>query len=50
MDPTFTFRTEIYILIDPQSGAITGIIDWEAAAFPPLWAEVRTQNYMVQYI
>ena len=28
------------ILIDPQSGAITGIIDWEAAAFRPLWAEV----------
>ena len=29
------------ILIDPQSGAITGIIDWEAAAFRPLWAGVR---------
>jgi hypothetical protein len=28
------------ILIDPQSGAITGIIDWEAAAFRPLWADV----------
>ena len=28
------------ILIDPQSGAITGIIDLEAAAFRPLWAEV----------
>ena len=28
------------ILIDPQSGAITGIIDWEAAAFRPLWAVV----------
>ncbi|KAJ3788224.1 kinase-like domain-containing protein [Lentinula aff. detonsa] len=28
------------ILIDPQSGAITGIIDWEAAGFQPLWAEV----------
>ncbi|KAE9395298.1 hypothetical protein BT96DRAFT_885800 [Gymnopus androsaceus JB14] len=29
------------ILIDPQSGIITGIIDWESAAFRPLWAEVR---------
>ncbi|KAJ3747084.1 kinase-like domain-containing protein [Lentinula detonsa] len=28
------------ILIDPQSGAITGIIDWEAAGFRPLWSEV----------
>jgi Phosphotransferase enzyme family len=28
------------IFIDPQSGAITGIIDWESAAFRPLWAEV----------
>ncbi|KDR68404.1 hypothetical protein GALMADRAFT_257096, partial [Galerina marginata CBS 339.88] len=28
------------ILIDPQSGAITGIIDWEAAAFRPLWSDV----------
>ncbi|KZP03498.1 hypothetical protein FIBSPDRAFT_844921, partial [Athelia psychrophila] len=28
------------ILIDPQSGAITGIIDWESAAFRPFWAEV----------
>lgn len=28
------------ILIDPQSGAITGIIDWEAAAFRPLWAGI----------
>ena len=28
------------ILIDPQSGAITGIIDWEAAAFRPLWTGV----------
>ncbi|KAJ3793056.1 hypothetical protein GGU11DRAFT_801172 [Lentinula aff. detonsa] len=28
------------ILIDPQSGAINGIVDWEAAGFRPLWAEV----------
>ncbi|KAF7975122.1 hypothetical protein HWV62_10417 [Athelia sp. TMB] len=28
------------ILIDPHSGAITGIIDWESAGFRPLWAEV----------
>ncbi|KAJ3561240.1 hypothetical protein NP233_g10315 [Leucocoprinus birnbaumii] len=28
------------IFIDPESGAITGIIDWEAAAFRPLWTEV----------
>ncbi|KAE9409084.1 hypothetical protein BT96DRAFT_985402 [Gymnopus androsaceus JB14] len=28
------------ILIDLQSGTITGIIDWESAAFHPLWAEV----------
>src|SRR6266576_6860070 len=28
------------ILVDPQSGAITGIVDWEAAAFRPLWSEV----------
>ncbi|KAJ3561239.1 hypothetical protein NP233_g10314 [Leucocoprinus birnbaumii] len=28
------------IFIDPESGAITGIIDWEAAAFRPLWAEI----------
>ncbi|KAJ3567085.1 hypothetical protein NP233_g6601 [Leucocoprinus birnbaumii] len=26
------------ILIDPQSGAITGIIDWEAAGFRPSWS------------
>ncbi|KAF5390227.1 hypothetical protein D9757_002887 [Collybiopsis confluens] len=28
------------ILIDPHSGKITGIVDWEAAAFRPLWATV----------
>ncbi|KAF5393481.1 hypothetical protein D9757_000497 [Collybiopsis confluens] len=28
------------ILIDPQSGEITGVIDWEAAAFRPSWATV----------
>jgi Phosphotransferase enzyme family len=28
------------ILIDPRTGAITGIIDWEAAAFRPLWGEI----------
>ncbi|KAJ3575684.1 hypothetical protein NP233_g939 [Leucocoprinus birnbaumii] len=28
------------IFIDPKTGAITGIIDWEAAAFRPLWADV----------
>ncbi len=26
------------ILVDPKTGALTGIIDWEAAAFRPLWA------------
>ncbi|KJA17531.1 hypothetical protein HYPSUDRAFT_206125 [Hypholoma sublateritium FD-334 SS-4] len=26
------------ILVDPKSGAVTGLIDWEAAAFRPLWA------------
>jgi hypothetical protein len=28
------------ILVDLQSGAITGILDWEAAAFRPPWSEV----------
>ena len=28
------------ILIDPRTGAISGIIDWEAAAFRPLWGDV----------
>ena len=26
------------ILVDPETGALTGIIDWETAAFRPLWA------------
>ncbi|KAF5353005.1 hypothetical protein D9757_014958 [Collybiopsis confluens] len=29
------------ILVDPESGSITGIIDWEAAGFRPLWAEIH---------
>ena len=29
------------VLIDPESGAITGIIDWEAAGFRPMWSEVQ---------
>lgn len=29
------------ILIDPKSGAITGVIDWEAAGFRPLWTNIR---------
>ncbi|KAF5336200.1 hypothetical protein D9757_015443 [Collybiopsis confluens] len=28
------------VLVDPQSGAITGIIDWDTAAFRPSWATV----------
>jgi hypothetical protein len=28
------------ILIDPKSGAITGVIDWEAAGFRPLWTVI----------
>jgi len=28
------------ILIDPKSGAITGIIDWESAGFRPLWTDI----------
>lgn len=28
------------IFIDPQTGTITGIIDWECAAFRPLWSQV----------
>ncbi|KAJ3575683.1 hypothetical protein NP233_g936 [Leucocoprinus birnbaumii] len=28
------------IFIDPKSGAITGVIDWEAAAFRPLWSSI----------
>lgn len=26
------------IIVDPKSGALTGLIDWEAAGFRPLWA------------
>lgn len=29
------------VMIDPQSGRITGIIDWESAAFRPLWSDLR---------
>lgn len=28
------------IFVDPNSGAITGIIDWESASFRPMWTEV----------
>ncbi|KAJ3576833.1 hypothetical protein NP233_g174 [Leucocoprinus birnbaumii] len=28
------------ILVDPHTGSITGIIDWEGAGFRPLWTDV----------
>ena len=28
------------ILVNPQSGEITAVLDWEAAAFRPLWTEL----------
>ena len=28
------------IFIDPRSGAITGVIDWEASGFRPLWTDI----------
>ena len=37
--PTFVSHT-VMIYMDPRTGAITGIIDWGAATFRPLWGEV----------
>ncbi|KAF5311139.1 hypothetical protein D9619_008052 [Psilocybe cf. subviscida] len=28
------------IFVDPETGALTGIVDWESAAFRPMWMEV----------
>ena len=36
----FRFSHTVMIYMDPRTGAITGIIDWGAATFRPLWGEV----------
>ena len=36
------------ILVDPDTGAITGILDWECAAFRPMWAEVAGFGWFVE--
>ncbi|KAF9474276.1 kinase-like protein [Pholiota conissans] len=36
------------IFIDPQSGEITGIIDWEAAAFRPMWEAVSGVGWFAE--
>jgi hypothetical protein len=34
------------ILIDPQTGAVTAILDWETAGFAPIWAENLASNWL----
>lgn len=36
--------TETNILLDPSSGAITGILDWEMAGFYPAWMAATTRT------
>lgn len=36
--------TETNILLDPNSGAITGILDWEMAGFYPAWMAAMTRT------
>ncbi|CVL11788.1 uncharacterized protein FPRN_14836 [Fusarium proliferatum] len=34
-----------YILLEPETGTVTGIIDWEMAGFWPEWWEYRKALY-----
>ncbi|KAF5322601.1 hypothetical protein D9619_000270 [Psilocybe cf. subviscida] len=36
------------IFVDPHTGAITGIIDWESAEFRPMWTEVAGVGWFME--
>jgi hypothetical protein len=36
------------ILIDPSTGKITGIVDWECAGFRPLWTDVAGVGWLAE--